>query len=258
MHELRQHEWLQLKSSLANLVHYGAGDKVKRYDKELALNKTEQPGQPDVNDSDVWLKKCDDEYDQAYAAIQKNQEEYDKQLITLSAAFVTLTISFINNIVPLKEAAYRGLLYTSLITMSTCLLSVLISYQISIHFHYRAADFWKKSKNRSCSPEFPLHGATIVRVWNICNGFVFAAGIAFAVAFVVANLHKKAKETTMAKSHYATDGMPLKIPSNLGETRGQNIKLPNTTSNTQSPASSAKLQPSPSSATGSNGISKKK
>jgi hypothetical protein len=182
--------------------------------------------QPGLDDEEVWLRKCDAEYDQAYSAIQKNQEEYDKQLITLSAAFVTLTISFINNIVPLKEAAYRGLLYASLIVMSTCLLSVLLSYQLSIHFHYRAADFWNKSKDRSRSPKFPMQGASIVRAWNVCNGVLFAAGITLAVAFVIANIHRKAKESVMSPSNSAMDGMPLKVPSSVGESKGQNIKVP--------------------------------
>jgi hypothetical protein len=173
----------------------------------------------------AWLQKCDDEYSGAYDAIQKNQEEYDKQLITLSAAFLTLTISFINNIVPIKEADFRGLLYTSLILISACLLSVLVSYQVSIFFHYEVADFWRESKDGDAAPTFPMIGAAIVRGWNVANGLMFAIGVGFIVAFVVTNIHTQAKEKqSMAKSSYATDGMPLKIPSHVE--RGQNIKIP--------------------------------
>ena len=178
-----------------------------------------------TGENQEWFQRCDEEYSSAYDAIQKNQEEYDKQLITLSAAFLTLTISFINNIVPIKDAEFRGLLYTALILVSACLLSVLISYQVSNYFHYKVANFWHETKSADSSAQFPMLGAAIVRGWNVANGLMFAVGVGFIVGFVVTNIHVQAKEKEIMKtSKYATDGMPLKIPAHID--RGQNIKIP--------------------------------
>jgi hypothetical protein len=184
------------------------------------------PSRQQVGDIAAWQAKCDSEYNQAYDGIQKNQEEYDKQLITLSAAFLTLTISFIGNIVPLKEAIHRGLLYAALVLMAGCLVSVLISYQVSIHFHYRVAEYWKQKKDPACAPQFPDHGATIVRCWNISNGMLFASGVILTVAFVIWNIHVRGSEVNkVMTAQHILDGVPAGLPGEMVD-KGRDIKIP--------------------------------
>jgi hypothetical protein len=122
--------------------------------------------------------------------------------------------------------AELGFLYCSLIVMCGCLLSVLASYQLSIHVQYKVADYWAKRKDKMCTPEFPMRGADAVRALNILDGILFTIGISLAVLFVVVNIHISAKELSqMMKLGHANDGAPIRVPSDVVE-KGQNVKMP--------------------------------
>ena len=62
--------------------------------------------------------ECEKEVDLAYSTINKNQEEYDKQLLTLSSAFLALSLTFTKDVVPFHSAAHKWLLYSSFVVLS--------------------------------------------------------------------------------------------------------------------------------------------
>jgi hypothetical protein len=178
-------------------------------------------------DSENWKQYCESERNEAYSAIKENEQEYDKQLLTLSAAFVALVISFIDKVVPLKEASYLPLLYCSLSIMCACVLGVLASYQISIQIHFKVAEYWSTRKSdKAREVQFPMAGANVVRWLNVFNGVAFASGIILSVIFVTTNIHLQRKESySMTKQCIANDGMNVKLPSDLVR-QGQHVKIP--------------------------------
>jgi hypothetical protein len=187
---------------------------------------TETDGQSNL-DNEKWKQFCEEERNEAYTAIKENQQEYDKQVLTLSAGFIALVISFIDKIVPLREASYLPLLYCSLSIMCLCMLGVIASYQISIQIHFKVADYWSTRKSdKARQVEFPMAGANVVRWLNVFNGLAFASGIILSVIFVTTNVHLQREESqSMTKQGIANDGINVKLPSDLVR-QGQHVKIP--------------------------------
>ncbi len=82
------------------------------------------------------------EIDDVYATINEDQAEYDKQLLTLSSGFLAVSLAFIKDIVPLKDAELLWILYLSFILLAFCIVSVLFSYQFSIAGLFKAKEYW--------------------------------------------------------------------------------------------------------------------
>jgi hypothetical protein len=168
-------------------------------------------------------QECDAEINGVYANIVKNQEEYDKQLLTLSTGYLVLSISFIKDIVHLDHAVYRGLLYASFCLLALCTMLVLLSYQMSNHAHYAAKEYWENQKDGDGKREYPYGFAVVIRFLNWSTGILFCAGIAFSVCFVVVNIHHeanmKSEDSTPAAIRQnppprpPPPGVPLKTPT---------------------------------------------
>jgi hypothetical protein len=197
------------------------------------------------SDNEKWKQFCEEERNEAYAAIKENQQEYDKQVLTLSAGFIALVISFIDKIVPLREASYLPLLYCSLSIMCLCMLGVIASYQISIQIHFKVADYWSARKSdKARQVEFPMAGANVVRWLNVFNGLAFAFGIILSVIFVTTNVHLQREEFhSMGKQGVANDGINVKLPSDLVR-QGQHVKIPSDYSKQTSEGSKSVDKPS--------------
>lgn len=184
-------------------------------------NDAEKQTRPD-KDADAHKAECNKEIDDAHATINKNQEEYDKQLLTLSSGFLLLSLAFIKDIVPTKEAICRGLLYSSFIVLSACVLAVLASYQISNIGLSKAKEYWERKRDGDPIP-FPYGYAAAIRLWNIVSGLLFFIGIVLSVSFVVVNLHQEA--VMPEKFVKVQEGAQMKTPSS-GDVvqKGANIK----------------------------------
>jgi hypothetical protein len=155
---------------------------------------------PPLQTTDASIRRydpaeCEKEIDATYANVLTNQEEYDKQLLTLSAGYLVLLMSFIKDIVPLNSAIWRVLLYSSFGLLAGCTILVLVSYQVSIHGHFAAKDFWENQKVGDGKRLYPYKFATFLRVLNLLTGLAFCLGIIFSVMFVVINIHHEATMT---------------------------------------------------------------
>jgi hypothetical protein len=57
--------------------------------------------------------ECENNIDETHVSVNKNQEEYDKQLLTLSTGFLAIILGFIKSVVVWDQAHPRGLLYSA-------------------------------------------------------------------------------------------------------------------------------------------------
>lgn len=169
----------------------------------------------------IRADKCDKEIDDLFKRIDNDQSEYDKQVLTLSSGFLAVSLAFIKDVVPLKDAGYLSLLYVSFVLLGLCVISVLLSYQFSISGQLKAKAYWESEKNNPGGRAFPYGHAECAKWWNRLSGLLFGFGISFTVLFVILNIQSEAK---MART---TDGAYIKTPTNNnGEERGSLVKAP--------------------------------
>ncbi len=72
------------------------------------------------------LAECMKERDSAFEASNKEQAEYDKQLLTLSAGTLALSLSFIKDVVPLEDAIFLWALYFVWVLLFSCIFRSLV------------------------------------------------------------------------------------------------------------------------------------
>jgi hypothetical protein len=141
----------------------------------------------DKNDQ-THKDKCDSEINLIHATINSDQAEYDKQLLTLSSAFLGVSLGFIKDVVPLKDAICVPVLYTAYVLLIVCIGHVLYSYQYSIKGHTKAKEYWEK-KSRNEEAEFPYSHAERIPKMNRNSGLIFGAGLLSLAVFVTFNIH---------------------------------------------------------------------
>lgn len=165
------------------------------------------------------------EIDDVYTTINEDQGEYDKQLLTLSSGFLAVSLAFIKDIVPLKEAEYLWVLNLSFILLAFCIMLVLFSYQFSIAGLFKAKEYWDNQLVGKKDIEFPYGYARHIKLVNRISGVLFLMGVSSLVLFVILNLNHEANmlnDRTGVK-----DGAYLKTPSNgSSEDRGSHLKAP--------------------------------
>lgn len=160
--------------------------------------------------------------DEAFDAISKNQEEYDKQLLTLSSAFLAVALAFIKDVVPLKDAKFLPILYVSFLMLTSCILLVLLSYRSSIKGHFKVLDYWD-SLARKENAKFPYKVADRMKSFNRFTGVPFFLGVLLLVVFVILNLNGEANMPN--KNMIVQEGAFIKVPVG-GENKGAHIKVP--------------------------------
>jgi hypothetical protein len=153
------------------------------------------------------LAECTKEKDSAFETLNKDQAEYDKQLLALSAAFLGVALAFVKDVVPLKDAVHLWVFDSALGLLLGCVCLVLGTFQYSIHGHFRLVEYWDKKREWLEAPEEKkariagelkrrwdwLSGmADRIKVVNRTSGVLFVAGIIFLVFFVGTNLHRAA------------------------------------------------------------------
>jgi hypothetical protein len=168
------------------------------------------------------IDECKKEIEDIFKRIGDDQSEYDKQLLTLSSGFLAVSLAFIKDVVPLKDAEFLFLLYSSFVLLALCIILVLFSYQFSISGQLKAHDYWEKRKT-GIDEAFPYLHAVCVMWLNRISGVFFGIGVLLVVFFVVLNI----SEAKMGRDRgMAQDGALIKAPADNGEQRGSIIKAP--------------------------------
>jgi hypothetical protein len=154
---------------------------------------------------DADLKECKRERDDAHKTLNKEQSEFDKQLLTLSAGFLGLALAFIKDVVPLKDAIHLWALYAGFILLALCVFAVLISFQFSIIGHFSLKGYWDKKQEYHSAPQdqqsklsaelnkirdgIIKHDRQLKFVNRGISGSLFSLGVVVLVYFVITNIH---------------------------------------------------------------------
>jgi hypothetical protein len=174
-------------------------------------------------------KEFKKEIDDTFATINRDQGEYDRQLLTLSSGFLAVSLAFIKDVVPLKDAEFLPILYTAFILLGCCIMLVLFSYQFSISGHLKAKEYWDNRLTGNENAVFPLRHAKFVKWVNWIPGILFGLGVSLLVIFVILNLHHEAQMSnisTMGNSA-VKDGAYMKTPPPGQKVeKGAHIKVP--------------------------------
>lgn len=135
-----------------------------------------------------YKEYCKTESDEAYLVIIKTQEEYDKQLLTLSTGVLAVLVAFLKDIVHLDSAVIMSTLYGSFACLGGTICLVLASFQVSNSALSAARVYWQKHFEGEYSYPFPDKKGKYVQAINIAAGLLFASGVMLAVIFIIGNL----------------------------------------------------------------------
>lgn len=128
--------------------------------------------------------------DELVAGQRSNAEQFDRSVLTLSAGFLALSVSFVKDVVPFAEMVHAWLLYSSwilfAIAISLTLFGMLYGQHILKSLIAGADQYYLQAKPEAwhLSESLPRQ---IDRV-NVAVGVMFAAGVFFTVAFVIVNI----------------------------------------------------------------------
>ena len=92
--------------------------------------------EPDVIEDQAELQRRRELHDQHKARIcediQSSTDSFDQSLLTLSSGALGVSLAFIKDIVPLKEAVWVGLLFASWIVFAFCIVTTVVSFLLSV------------------------------------------------------------------------------------------------------------------------------
>ncbi len=81
---------------------------------------------------DTRLELYQEHRKQAWQDIQTSTDQFDRSLLTLSSGALALSLAFIKDLVPLKDAVGVYWLYSSWVSFAACILVTLGSFLISV------------------------------------------------------------------------------------------------------------------------------
>lgn len=140
-------------------------------------------------------------------AQQKNAEQFDRSVLTLSAAFLALSTSFIKDVVPLSQLTNQWLLYFSwvlfVLVICIALYGMLYAQHVQRKFLDGAERYYlrREESAHELSKVLPP-GIDCV---NILVGALFALAISTTVLFVIINVESAMKSSTASLSRNQTE-----------------------------------------------------
>lgn len=137
-----------------------------------------------------------------------NSETYDKSLLTLSSAFLGLSLAFVKDIVPRAEVRHLWILFLSWAAFTVVIVGTIWSFIYGQRVIKRLLDGarrYYKEKDQMAFEESRKYSDKLDRV-NERSGFVFIVAVLLSVAFVFVNIQP---EVSMSKET-KTQGETLK------------------------------------------------
>jgi hypothetical protein len=189
--------------------------------------------------------ECTKERDSAYENINRDQAEYDKQLLTLSAGFLVLSLAFIKDVVPLNHAAHLWALYLAFVLIGICVCLVLVSFQYSIHVHIKIGSYWQHRNyvptggKQTGRKRFQVglrrlllrikRDGKRIRCLNWWSGGLFIVGVALLVWFVISNISRQARMSSL-ENRSAVPPIHIEQPDHRNDSPepepGRTLKVP--------------------------------
>lgn len=150
---------------------------------------------------------CEKGRDDAFDTLNQDQSEYDKQLLALSAGFLGVSLAFVKDVVPLKDAVHLWEFDWALLMLFGCICFVLGTFQYGIHSQLSLSEYWRLM-GESCDAKDEekaaivadlgtrwirlKHKHEVIKVLNWIAGVLFGVGVALLVLFVTTNVHREA------------------------------------------------------------------
>ncbi|MBC7819979.1 MAG: hypothetical protein IAG10_24110 [Planctomycetaceae bacterium] len=119
-----------------------------------------------------------------------NSESYDKAILTLSSAALGLTLTFIDRVVPLRQAECLSLMIAVWVLFATSIVVTLISYhisQIAISTQLANADQYYLHGREEFASKIP-RGAFLTELASYFSSLTFLSAVICLVIFVGINL----------------------------------------------------------------------
>jgi hypothetical protein len=141
-----------------------------------------------------------------------NSENYDKAVLSLSTAFLGLSLAFLKDIVPTQQAEWHSLLYASWIVLTGAVLTTIVSFWVSqrgmdVQLE-KAEDYYLRDVQAALTKS----GIARVTEWiNAASGVLFILGVILTVAFVILNFQRSLKMGSEKK----IDQVPLRESASI-------------------------------------------
>jgi hypothetical protein len=161
----------------------------------MAKKKNTKGGGPTVhpvidNEQEIRDRLYSECYEENVKKQISNSENFDRSILTLSASGLGLSLVFIKDIAPLKDAIFRQFLLGSWIFFTAAIIATIVSFMTSqqaIRFQIdRAQKYYLERRdeylNKTCL------SARLTEAINFTAGATFIAAVVCTVVFVIANL----------------------------------------------------------------------
>ena len=160
-----------------------------------------------------------------------NSETYDKSLLTLSSAFLGISLAFIKDFVTLQNANSSWLLMVSWIGFSLVIIGTIWSFiygQRVIKKLMVAAEKYYKERDQNALNISAVYSKKLDRL-NEFSGLAFIAAVILSISFVLVNLNSednmtkeiKTQGETLKKSRPVNQFQEAPKPQNQGQTGQQ-------------------------------------
>jgi len=172
----------------------------------------------------------------------ENASQYDKALLTLSSAFLGLSITFINHVVPLKESKHLGLIFVAwtlfALTIILTIASFIYGQRVIRVLWGDAKQYFVNCREQNdteleifyCQKPLDEKSARLTKYLdrlNTSSGIFFIIGVVLIVLFVSLNLNQEKIMITKQTQGTETRGQPV-------TPLGQAPQKPSTSSSSQS------------------------
>jgi hypothetical protein len=131
---------------------------------------------------------------QAWADQQASSDEFDKSLLTFASGTLGLSLAFIKDIVPLKEAVALRMLFGSWVAFTLCIVVTIFSFPLSRQAQKRHVEYlYEYYINGTGKKDKESIWTKAVHVCAVLGGLFFLAGLVATVIFAwknIARLHQ--------------------------------------------------------------------
>jgi len=117
---------------------------------------------------------------------EKSEDDFEKNITYISAGALGLSITFLEKIVPIKDAVYFSLVIISWSFLSLTLLSNLLSHLYSSFIVDKTLDDLDENSSKTISNW--ERRVCKITIWNIINVIGLVVGIVVFIVFVSINL----------------------------------------------------------------------
>jgi hypothetical protein len=150
------------------------------------------------------------------AGQRANAEQFDRAVLTLSTAFLAISMSFLKDIVPAQQMIWPWLLYASWVifafTIVLTLLGMLYGQRILKALMTSAFEYYieKNEEAYSASEQLPRR----IDFINIAVGVLFSMAVALTVGFVVTNMIERERSNDPPQHERAPERIERSQPAN--------------------------------------------